>query len=158
MDTRCKMLYILWIKNSNKGGVPVVAQWKRIWLGTMRLRVQSLVLLSGLRIWHCQELWCRLRTRLGPGVAVSVAEPSSYSSDLTSSLGTSTCCKCGAKKQEKKKRKSGFFHSTLVFSLILFLRTSVMLSTFTVVQPSIDLSCTHPSNFFHLTTLTICAH
>ena len=32
------------------GGVPVVAQWERIWLRTMRFRVRSLALLSGLRI------------------------------------------------------------------------------------------------------------
>ena len=31
-------------------GVPIVAQWKRIRLGTMRLQVQSMALLSGLRI------------------------------------------------------------------------------------------------------------
>ena len=37
-----------------------MAQQKRIQLGTMRLRVLSLALLSGLRIWHCRELWCRL--------------------------------------------------------------------------------------------------
>ena len=32
-----------------------------IWLGTMRLWVQSLALLSGLKIWRCRELWwgCR---------------------------------------------------------------------------------------------------
>ena len=29
-------------------------------LVSMRLRVQSLALFSGLRIWHCRELWCRL--------------------------------------------------------------------------------------------------
>ena len=37
-------------------GVPVVAQQKRIRLGTMRLHVRSLALLIGL---SC-ELWCRL--------------------------------------------------------------------------------------------------
>ena len=36
-----------------------MVQWKRIRLGTMRLRVRSLALRSGLRIWHCCELWCR---------------------------------------------------------------------------------------------------
>ena len=58
-------------------GVPIVAQWKGIRLGTMRLRVQSLALLSGLRIRYCHVhrhgighrhgsdpvllyLWCRL--------------------------------------------------------------------------------------------------
>ena len=25
----------------------------------MSLQVQSLALLSGLRIWHCREIWCR---------------------------------------------------------------------------------------------------
>ena len=45
--------------------VPVVAQ-KRIRLGTMRFRVQSLVLLSGLRIWCCRELWWRSKTWLDP--------------------------------------------------------------------------------------------
>ena len=42
-------------------------------LGTMRFRVQSLALLSRLRIRHCHELWCRLQMRLGSGVAVAVA-------------------------------------------------------------------------------------
>ena len=39
---------------------------------TMRLQVQSLASLSGLRIWHCCELWCRLQARLGSGVAVAL--------------------------------------------------------------------------------------
>ena len=36
-----------------------------LWLGTMRLRVWSLALLSGLRIWCCRELWCRSQCGLG---------------------------------------------------------------------------------------------
>ena len=32
----------------------------------MRLWVRSLALLSGLRIRHCHELWCRLQMCLGP--------------------------------------------------------------------------------------------
>ena len=40
-------------------GVPILAQQKRIWLGTMRLWVWFLASLSGLRIRHCHELWCR---------------------------------------------------------------------------------------------------
>ena len=54
-------------------GVPVVAQQKRIPLGTMRLRVQSLASLSGLKIRHCRELQCRLQTQLRSGVAVALA-------------------------------------------------------------------------------------
>ena len=53
-------------------GVPVVAQQKQIQLGTMRLQVRSLALLSGLRIQHYHELWCRSQTWLGSRVAVAV--------------------------------------------------------------------------------------
>ena len=34
-------------------GIPIMVQWKWIWLGIMRLRVQSLASLSGLRIQNC---------------------------------------------------------------------------------------------------------
>ena len=52
-----------------------MVQRKHIRLGTLRLRVRSLALLSelsGLRIWCCCELWCRLQMRLGSCVAVAV--------------------------------------------------------------------------------------
>ena len=55
-----------------EGGVPVVAQRKRIQLGTTRLQVESLALLSGLKICRCCELWCRSLTRLRSRVAVAV--------------------------------------------------------------------------------------
>ena len=45
-------------------GVPVMAQQKQIQPGTMRLQVQSLGSLSGLRIPHCRELWCSSQTPL----------------------------------------------------------------------------------------------
>ena len=54
-------------------GVPIMAQRKQIRLGTMRLCVQSLGLLSGLRIQHGSELQCSLQMRFGSGVAVAVA-------------------------------------------------------------------------------------
>ena len=50
-----------------------MVQQRQIQLGTMRLQVQSLALLSGLRIWHCCELWCRLQTLLGSGITVALA-------------------------------------------------------------------------------------
>ena len=40
----------------------------------MGFRVRSLASLCGLRIKHCRELWCRLQTRLGSGVAVALAK------------------------------------------------------------------------------------
>jgi len=47
------------------GEVPIVAQWKRIQLVSMRMQVQSLAL-------HCRELWCRSQRRLGSRIAVAV--------------------------------------------------------------------------------------
>ena len=38
----------------------------------MRMQVQSVASLSGLRIQHYYDLWCRWQMRLGSGVAVAV--------------------------------------------------------------------------------------
>ena len=62
---------LTWLKNTILG-VPVVVQWKWIRLGTMRLRVPSLALLSGLRIWCCRELRCRSQMQLWSGIAAAV--------------------------------------------------------------------------------------
>ena len=52
--------------------VPIVAQQKWIKLASMRLRVRSLTLLSGLKIWRCCELWCRSQMWLGSRIAMAV--------------------------------------------------------------------------------------
>ena len=57
---------LLWFK-INKG-VPMVVQWKRIRLGTMRLQVRSLALHRGLRIWCC--LNCGVGHRCGSDPAL----------------------------------------------------------------------------------------
>ena len=38
-------------------------------LGSTRMQVRFLALLSGLRIWRCCELWCRFQTQLGSCIA-----------------------------------------------------------------------------------------
>ena len=43
-----------------------MAQWLMNRLGTMRLWVHFLASLSGLRIWHCWELWLGHRRGLDP--------------------------------------------------------------------------------------------
>ena len=83
-------------------GVPVVAQRKWIWPGTMRMQVRSLASPRGVRIWCCRELLGRSQTRLRSGIAG--VEAGSCSSDLTSSLGTSICLRCGPEKKEEKKK------------------------------------------------------
>ena len=64
--------------------------------------------LSGIGIRRCHQLWCRLHTWLGSGVAVAVAVSvsGSHSSDLTPSLGTSLCNRSvGLKRQERKEER-----------------------------------------------------
>ena len=56
----------------NIHGIPFVAHQKQIQLGTMKLWYLSLALLSGLRIWHFRELWCRSQMRLGSRAAVAL--------------------------------------------------------------------------------------
>ena len=87
-----------------------MAQWKRIWLVSMRTQVRSLASLSGLRIWHCRELWCGSQMLLGSGVTVAMVQASSYSSNLTPSLGISICCGSGPRNgKTTKKEKKKFF-------------------------------------------------
>ena len=45
-----------------------MAQWKRNQLVSMRTQVPSLALLSGLWIWYCCKLWCRLKKQLSPAL------------------------------------------------------------------------------------------
>ena len=45
---------------------------KQIWLASMRMQVWWLASLSGLRIWHFCELWCRSQMQFGSGIAVAV--------------------------------------------------------------------------------------
>ena len=44
------------------------------------------------------------RAGLGSGIAVAVAEASSYRSNLVPSLETSICCRCNPKKQKTKTK------------------------------------------------------
>ena len=53
-------------------GVPIAGQWKQIQRISMRMWVQSLVLLSTSGIWRCRELWCTLQMQLRSRVAVAV--------------------------------------------------------------------------------------
>ena len=53
-------------------GVPEMAKQKQTRLASMRTLVQSLALLSGLRIQCSRELWCRWQTWLGSCIAVAL--------------------------------------------------------------------------------------
>ena len=74
-----------------------MAQHKRIQLGTMRLWVWSLSLLSGLSIQRCHELWCR-------PVAVAPIGPLDWEPSYAASVALKS------KKKKKKKIESLDFH------------------------------------------------
>ena len=87
----------------------------------MRLQVQFLALLSGSRIQHCCELWCRSQTWLRSHIAAAVVQASSCSSNWTTKLGTSICRECSPRKRPKKKEylcQLGY-HPTLVRMTII---------------------------------------
>ena len=67
---------------------------------------QFLALLSGLRIQHCHELWCRSQMRVRFYAAVALAQAGSYSSDWTPGLGTPICHGCGPKKTKRQKKNA----------------------------------------------------
>lgn len=62
--------------------------------------VLSLASLSGIRIWGCHELQCRLHTWLTSGIAVAQAD--SCCSDSSPTLGTSTCSYAALKNKNYK--------------------------------------------------------
>ena len=66
----------------------------------MRLQVRSLALLSGLRLWHCCELWCRLQTWLRSRVAVALLRPLAWEPPYAAGAALEK-----AKRQKKKKKK-----------------------------------------------------
>ena len=91
----------------------------------MRLQVQSLASLTGLRIWRCGELWCRSQMWLGTRAAVALAEAGGYSPNSTPSLGTSICLGCGPRKGKKIKKKRIPLHSHVIQSQGLPIKMSL---------------------------------
>ena len=83
--------------------VPVVVQRKWIRLVTMRLRVRSLALLTGLRIQVAMRYSVGRRGRHSSDpvlLSMAVVQAGGCSYNLTPSLGTSICCGFGPKKQK----------------------------------------------------------
>ena len=63
--------------------------------------------LGGLRIQCCHKLRHRTQMQLGSGVAVAVAQASSYGSKSTPSLGTSACHRFSLRKRKKRRKEGG---------------------------------------------------
>ena len=93
-----------------------MAQRVKVPTVSVRMQVQSLSPLSGLRIWHCPRLWHRSQMRLVFGVAVAAAL-------LRLFLAWELPCTTGValKKEKKKKKKSvkGALQKIIVTSLAI---------------------------------------
>jgi len=80
----------------------------------MRLQVQPLALLSGLRIWRCRELWCRCCLDLSLlwlwrwPAAVALIRPLAWEPPYAvgAALKSQKKPKKKKKKQERKERRS----------------------------------------------------
>ena len=104
--------------------VPIVARWRWIWLASMRMHVCSLVLLSGLRIWCCCELWCRSQTQLGILHCCGCGVGQQLQFWLDPQLGNLLMLwVCGPKRMPKKKKSR---EHTLGCSLVRNARFSVL--------------------------------
>ena len=93
-------------------GGPIMAQRKQIRLVSMRTQVHSLASPSGLRIWHCHELWCRsqmwLWLQCRPAATAPIgplAREPLYASSVA------------LKNQKKKKKEKKIFFVCVIFLL-----------------------------------------
>ena len=90
-------------------GVPAVVQRKQIQLGTMRSQVRSLGLLSGLKIWRCHELECKVtdvvRILSGCGCGCGWQLQLQFDPQLGNLHMLCVRRKKAQKKQKKKKKK-----------------------------------------------------
>ena len=85
-------------------GVPVVVQQIQIQLVSMRTQVPSLASLSGLRIWHWRELWCRFQTWLDSALLWLLCRPAATA--LISPLAWELIYTTGVALKRPKKQKT----------------------------------------------------
>ena len=93
----------------------------------MRTKVWFLGSLSGLRIWSCRELWCKLQMQLRSGITVAVVWPAPEAPIWPPSPGTSICCRYGPKKAKNKQKKRIHFF-VLWACICLYTRTWIYIS------------------------------
>ena len=92
----------------------------------MRIQICSLTSPSGLRIWHCHELWCRAQIRLQSGIALAMASASSCSSNFTQAWELPYAA-CAALKSKTNKQKLLLKHCLCAGHWFLRVRTMMTL-------------------------------
>ena len=104
-------------------GVPIVAQRKRIQLGTMSLQVRSLASLSGC----CRELWCRLKTWLGSGVCRGCGVGRRLQLWLDPEPGNLCMPRVQPYKKKAEKKRENNFSCTLFHCIHSNLRKTILM-------------------------------
>ena len=84
-----------------KGRVPIVAQWVKDLIFSVRLQVQPLSWFGGLQVWCYYKLPCRLQMLLRSGIAVAVASAAA----LIQSLAWELPYAVGAARKGKRRKK-----------------------------------------------------
>ena len=120
--------------------VPVMAQWKRTRLVSMRMWVWALTLLSGQGIQWFRELRCRLQMRLGSQVTVAVAvEGMCRIWPLALELPYVTGVALKRRKRKKKcKRVSNYIFFVFISQFLDYILASTKKVTFNDVSKIYD--------------------
>ena len=98
-----------------------MAQQKLIRLVTMRWQVQSLTLLSGLRIWHYHALWCRSQIWLGSWLLWLWCRPAAIDSTWPLAWEPPYAAGVALKSKKKKKANINIFHHPQKVMTVLYI-------------------------------------
>ena len=92
---------------SKTPGVPTVVQWVKNPTVSVRMWVQSLALLSGLRIWCCHKLWCRSQMQRSLDLALLwLWQKSAAAAPIQSLVWELPCAAGTAIEREGEKKKA----------------------------------------------------
>ena len=101
---------------SEKNRSSRVTKQKQIQLGIMRLGIQSLASLSGLRIQHCHELLGRSQTRLGSHVAVALIWHLAWETPYAVGVALKSQNKQTKNKTKQKKQRTKLLKLLTIYS------------------------------------------
>ena len=120
---------------------------------SVKIRVQSLALLSGLRLQHRCKLRCRLQiaARILRGLACGIDH--SCCCDSTTSSGTSICRRCSLKKKQNNNNKKNYSLRNLqIYNTVLTMATMLHMTLPGHICPITGRASLRPPSFVSLTS------
>ena len=127
-----------------------MAQQKLIRLVTMRWQVQSLTLLSGLRIWHYHALWCRSQIWLGSWLLWLWCRPAAIDSTWPLAWEPPYAAGVALKSKKKKKKKPISTSSTTPRKWWLYYTYFLVTCSFYLILYSRDIIFPHLCIYIYL--------